>query len=164
MADPTIIGLNKGKTPTTIRQQPRPNYPSGIDALGRSHTILPYTSTADMERPPSGSTNQAGFLSGTSNGVATIATANNAYSEVSFDNSPLNRIVRKAEPGADWKMTDAPTPDHTTRISYKLLAAPAPANLYLYGIENTDENGHITKTYTDLLNRPVVEINTEAKL
>lgn len=47
------------------------------------------------------------------------ATSINAYSEKSYESSPLNRIVKQSYPGNDWKL-NINGDDHSVKLAYKL--------------------------------------------
>ncbi|MEM7369994.1 MAG: PKD domain-containing protein [Bacteroidota bacterium] len=99
-----------------------------------------------------------------------------AYTLTDFEPSPLNRVLAQSGPGADFHLHPASTQYLTNGANevyqYPLDGTPPFAPGYydageLYLSQTTDENGGITKTYTDKLGRTIlnsvqVEGNTYA--
>jgi YD repeat-containing protein len=88
-----------------------------------------------------------------------------SYSENIFDGSPLNRVIQKSSPGTAWKIGSG----HETNISlrgnfqhevmsfdYNGISLASFNENRLVVNELINENGQITKTYTDKLGRDIM--------
>lgn len=93
---------------------------------------LPYTSQSISQDYKS--TAKADLLAYYSNptpaltGNANFEATSNPYSQKSFDGSPLNRVLKQAAPGNDWKMDSG----HEIKMDY--LANTDTDNVKLYGV------------------------------
>ncbi|QXP72522.1 hypothetical protein H0I31_02140 [Tenacibaculum sp. AHE15PA] len=63
----------------------------------------------------------------------------NAYSEKEFDNSPLNRVLKQAAPGKDWKLGSA----HEIKLDYQTNTA---TEVKIYGVTTSFANNTYTPT------------------
>ncbi len=113
----------------------------------------------------------------------------NAYSEILFDNSPLNRVKESAFPGGDWRKASPgqTTPAKTVKYDYDTNSTDdgsikkyvSPTSTYtfytnneLYKFKTTDEDGNVSYVFKDkrghnILERKInikLEDNTEEKL
>ena len=112
----------------------------------------------------SSSTNQHSFL----NTLFSSVDACNGYSQTIFENSPLNRAVKQAAPGYDWRNGSG----KETCFSYKTNANVVSSWKYdppnddypvitydankLYLTETMDEDQHIKREYKDLQGKVVL--------
>jgi RHS repeat-associated protein len=96
--------------------------PQAYDSFGREITkYLPYTpssGTPGSFRPNAVNGEQGGFYAGPPIGVKQNS---NPYSQIAFDNSPLNRPVEQGAPGAAWQLGSG----HTVKMVYTLNNATA---------------------------------------
>ncbi|MEP2512455.1 MAG: DUF6443 domain-containing protein, partial [Reichenbachiella sp.] len=95
-----------------------------------------------------------------------IADSNVPFSEVIFEDSPLQRITEAAAPGDSWKIGSG----HTVKYAYRTNVANEvrqwksdgtsagfyPADV-LWVSEVTDENGHKTQSFSDKSGRTVMQ-------
>ena len=98
----------------------------------------------------------------------------NAYSEVAFDNSPLNRVIKKASPGTDWSITSIHTQDFTYEFNEDNTVIKYIATLNISTFDNTlsdsgfftintlnwntvkDEDGNISSVYKNGLGQTLL--------
>ena len=98
----------------------------------------------------------------------------NAYSEVAFDNSPLNRVIKKASPGTDWSITSNHTQDFTYEFNEDNTVKKYIATLNTSTFDNTlsdsgfypintlykntvkDEDGNISSAYKNGLGQTLL--------
>jgi len=139
--------------------------PIEYDAAGRSaKQYLPYPSIDNPGKFKSANvpTQQASFVAGKFGEPTTAPT----YSQLTYDNSPLNRVTDSYLPGQSWKGNsigvhtdyDFNTSDenvHIWSLTYSTSAIPStsPTVVYptgsLYKLTSTDEKGKKVITYTD---------------
>ncbi len=164
-----------GRHIQTVQARITPNgydmiQPVCYDSIGRqAKTYLPYVSNrTDAYIDESWIINQADFYSSPGAG---IASSPYPFSEVEFDNSPLNRVMKQGAPGAAWQLNEHPvefgyqTNNYNNSIiiwEYNSTTAHASKNGYyatgtLYIVETTDENGNATKEYKNLQGQVVLK-------
>jgi hypothetical protein len=138
--------------------------PVSYDPAGRSvQQFLPYTTTDNPGyfKSTNVTSEQAAFVTnkyGEPSGAPT-------YSQTSFDNSPLNRVMAVYAPGASWggsnigntfayDFNNISEDIHIWTLGYTTGALPATTAYYntgtLYKITTTDENGKQVVYYKDL--------------
>ena len=136
------------------------------DALGREPLkYLPYTDTAQIGKYKTAPlTNQPAYYS-------SVYSETNAYSNISFDKSPLNRITNVKEPGASWAASSGKSAGYDVNtvsdsvqmfsVSYVQWSAPANNGAYaagtLYKLTYTDENSKQVIEYTDKSGRLILK-------
>lgn len=139
------------------------------DAFGRADTsYLPYASSSAVGAfvpKTSFTTAQRAFLS--TNYDLTVSTDNQfGYSRPVYEASPLNRILKQGAPGADWQPSA-----HPVQYGYETNTAALPLWKYtgdtyapvtypaksLYVNTVTDEDGKVSKTYTDKQGKVVMK-------
>ncbi|CAL2064818.1 N-acetylmuramoyl-L-alanine amidase [Tenacibaculum sp. 190524A05c] len=116
------------------------------DALGRQpKKYLPYTSIGDgaLKNDPVSALNS---FYRTHHSSDINDQFPNPYAEVELDNSPLNRIVKKAEPGYDWRLGGG----HEIKFDFQS------------NITNEVRRFYVTTTYTDGVYIPTLQIQTDA--
>ena len=149
------------------------------DAFGReSSNYLPYSFTeTDFANKGKLKATPATQLTAQYN---TLYTGQQPYSQTEYDNSPLNRIAKQMAPGSSWVGAGRGVQYEYTAnlasaniINWKIGAAPTdrPVNSsifssnQLYGVQVTDEDGHMSWEYTDMKGRTVLKrqmINSDA--
>ncbi len=90
------------------------------------------------------------------------------YAEVVFDTSPLNEVIRTGAPGKTWDVhTGHPSlqryssnPQPVPRLVINPAGLPVNAGAYpvnsLFLSETTDENGHVSRVYSDKKGRTIL--------
>ncbi len=113
-------GLGRAKQEIAIGQSPN-GFDQithiGYDDMGRK--------TKDYLPFPSTSQSNGAYVD---NGADALAVsyyqsnfnANNPYSEIAFEQSPLNRVLKTGAPGTDWMMDPSSDNDHTVKTSYNV--------------------------------------------
>ncbi len=144
--------------------------PFMYDNYGReAKKVLPYLDDANTGVYRSGITNDV--LTPVVNYYNQNKGDDKPYSQITFDNSPLNRVVAQRGPGKDWETNDKKTTisylsntetktgwNVTGDFSYASFSYPAGS---LYVIETTDEQGTTTREYKDKQGQVVIK---ESKL
>ncbi|WP_298509092.1 DUF6443 domain-containing protein [uncultured Kordia sp.] len=71
----------------------------------------------------------------------------NAYSEIGFEKSPLNRVLKQSFPGEDWKISNSGD-DHTVKINYRTntldVNDPNKDNVKLFKVFHPSNNTEMT--------------------
>lgn len=123
------------------------------DARGREKkSYLPYVSqSASLQYDANASTELSSFYGSPTlarTGSPDFEATANPYSEKEFEASPLERVLRQASPGQEWRLPSTPSdPDHTVRFEY--LSNTAEDNVKLYKvITGTLTNGYFNSTLT----------------
>ncbi|WP_412985788.1 DUF6443 domain-containing protein [Pontimicrobium sp. IMCC45349] len=101
--------------------------PMIYDALGRQPlSYLPYANASQstsgslsFNDPPQLLTDLEAYYVGKFPEDQLTLTSINAYSEQSFEASPLNRVLEQGAPGADWKLDANSDTDHTIKFDYQ---------------------------------------------
>jgi RHS repeat-associated protein len=93
-----------------------------------------------------------------------------AFSEITYDRSPLNRVTQQSNPGSIWSAEGG----HTNSVAYRFNAADDAVRIWtfvanvtvsspglyvansLFKTINTDENGHITDEFTDFTGKKIL--------
>lgn len=116
-----------GRPIQTIQKQASPlGYdmisPQAYDVYGREVTkYLPYTpqtGTAGSYRTNAVSTDQVAFYTTPPSGSG-VSAITDPYSQIAFDNSPLDRPVEQGAPGVPWQLTGITGGGHTVKMVYK---------------------------------------------
>ncbi|SNR16241.1 DUF6443 domain-containing protein [Tenacibaculum jejuense] len=122
------------------------------DALGRqTKEYLPFTSgsnNANLRTGDVGLATQTYYGQKYAKDFAgvTIPVEINAYSEKSFDNSPLNRVLEQAAPGSDWKLGN----NHEIRFDYQTNG-------------NRDVRAYyVTTSFSNNTYTPTLQLNTSS--
>lgn len=113
-----IDGL--GRPLQTVTTQGNPGFqdivqPIAYDAFGREPLkYLPYAETSGQNGSfrPTALTAQTSFFNSPIAGVTAIPNA--AFSETRFEASPLNRVLERGSPGANWQLSNG----HTQKLEY----------------------------------------------
>lgn len=112
-----------------------------------------------------------GFLS--SNYELTLTTDNQyGFSNPAYEPSPLNRVLQQGAPGVEWQ-PGTTSSDHPVKYAYQTNTSTIPYYKYtgdtcntsplyyaigsLYVNQTTDEDGNISKTYTDKQGKVVMK-------
>ncbi|MBO6881921.1 DUF6443 domain-containing protein, partial [Winogradskyella sp.] len=119
------------------------------DEFGRNvKEYLPYSSTADIGTyrvDALDATNT--YYDGTDydDDFPGMTTADiNPYSEMEFDNSPLNRVMKQAAPGKDWKLGNG----HEIEMDYLTNTSSTEVRYYSVGLTKSTSNNVVTYTPT----------------
>lgn len=155
-------GLGRASQSVAVKGSPNQNDLVSFyeyDQYGRQvKQYLPYAaSSSGGAYQGSAATDQASFYH---NGIR-LAHTDYPYSEVRYDNSPLNRVLESSAPGDVWAMNSGHTTTHDVKWNgsqqvhiwewngtHAIAAGYYAANELSY-TETTDEHGIIGRTFTD---------------
>ncbi len=146
--------------------------PSGKDIIqailyddsGREkYKVLPYAANDNNGsfRPNVDQTTISNYYNTSS--PAGVESNTRAYSEIVYEDSPLNRVLSQTAPGAAWEnkpvimnylINDEAIPGWIVNTSGSIESYPYPPNS-LYINETTDEQGNITREYKDKLGQVI---------
>ncbi|WP_412560624.1 DUF6443 domain-containing protein [Winogradskyella sp. MIT101101] len=115
------------------------------DEFGRNvKEYLPYSSSTDIGTYRVDALNATNtYYDGTDydDDFLGMTTADiNPYSEKEFDNSPLNRVMKQAAPGKDWKLGN----DHEIEMEYLTNTSSTEVRLYTVSLTKYESNTAIT--------------------
>ncbi|MEO6168172.1 MAG: DUF6443 domain-containing protein [Chitinophagales bacterium] len=145
------------------------------DASGRQpRNYLPYTSSLlPGQFKSSAFDDQLNFYSS----AAEIAHTGYPFTETEYENSPLNRVTKEANPGEEWKLGS-----HNIQYNYRsnyinevhlfvfstTSSNSSGASFYPAGTlsvkETTDENDNISITYQDKKGKTILEKNPKSEI
>lgn len=166
-----LDGVGRGLQSTIVSASPGLNdvvQPTYYDALGRpARQYLPYVAGSGVSGSfrPNALADQVAFYNLP---PAKVQSDSRAYSEVSYDNSPLGRIVQSTATGSAWsakpvtnnfRINDANT---VTVQEWRVVNnLPVSNSTYPTGslviTEVTNEEGTISRSYADFLGRTVLK-------
>ena len=164
-----------GRSIQTVNRQYSPNIkdfvlPVVYDAYGRQDTaFLPYASTGNSgDYNDSFREDQDAFY----HNSLRVSHSDYPFNVNEFDDSPLNRVMKQGISGYSWQLDNNPLNygyrSNTIFDQVKLLKYSSGGGCIcngaddynagsLYVKEMTDENGTVTREYTDKLNRQVMK-------
>jgi RHS repeat-associated protein len=135
--------------------------------------FLPYASSSDKSGgfKPNAATDLSNFYGSSSS----IVSDSRPFSELVYEASPLNRVVKTYSPGSDWKDNDHGVSSVTKIVTtasiffWNYNDEIVPPNLVTYNnssgyypvgtvtfTEQTDEKGHIVRNYSDMAGRNIL--------
>jgi len=117
--------------------------PFAYDSYGRAtKDYLPYPSTtATMAYDANAITGAATYYANTYGAANT-----NPYSEKAFEASPLNRVLKQAAPGADWKLATGTAADHSIKYDYQANTDADAVKLFRANAVWSETLGYYTET------------------